>query len=367
MKLLTFAILMCLASSQISARRIYVSTAGNTFAEGTSWENPTSDLNAALAHSSKGDTVWVAVGTYYGGFLMPEGVTVMGGFLGNETDASQRRLPLFSTEQSILNGKQQYRVLEQPKDYQTATTWDGFVITQGIGQQGAGVLLRRNGTLRNCIIRENKAGMPAVGEYLPEEGGVVLYVNASTKKGIVMSLTDFGRHYQHTRGKEAIKTCNDGGKNDWRLPTNSEMLYLTSAVGNGLYAFTPTCYLVEKALSLNEGETLQGKHYWASNTATESGNPVAYCFHATNAQTGRMSVWSYQRIRPVRSVTLTATDGIGGGVYAFEGSRLSGCLVSSNMAGYDEDIHTEGEVLIQDIDDGASGNFLARTEPYTIR
>ena len=298
---------------------------------------------------------------------MPEGVTVMGGFLGNETDAFGRRLPLFGTEQSILSGRQQYRVLEQAEDFQTATTWDGFVITQGIGQEGAGVMLRRNGILRNCIVRENAAGVPSVGEYLPEECGVVLYVNASTKKGIVMSLKDFGRHYQHSRGKEAVKTCNEGSKTDWRLPTNNEMLYLTSAVSDGLYAFTSTYYLMEKALSQNEGETLQGKHYWTSNTATESGNPVAYGFHTTNAQVGRMSVWGYQRIRPVRSVTLSQAEGIGGGVFATEGSTLSGCLVSGNTADEDEDIHTEGDVLIQDTDDGARDHYLAQTEPETIR
>ena len=131
MKHLTLAIFLCLAASHASARRMYVSMAGTPYADGTSWNTSTSDLNAVLAQSSAGDTVWVAVGTYYGGFLMPEGVTVMGGFLGNETDASQRSLPLFSTEQTVLSGKQQYRVLEQPKDYQTATTWDGFVITGG--------------------------------------------------------------------------------------------------------------------------------------------------------------------------------------------------------------------------------------------
>ena len=363
MKHLTLAILLCLAASQASARLIYVSTAGNPFAEGTSWDSSTSDLNAALAQSMAGDTVWVAVGTYYGGFLMPEGVIVMGGFLGTETDASQRRLPLFSTEQSILSGKLQYRVLEQPEDFQTATTWDGFVITQGIGQEGAGVMLRRNGILRNCIVRENTAGVPAVGEYMAEEGGVLLFVNASTKKGVIMSLKDFGRHYQHSRGKEAVKTCNEGSKTDWRLPTNAEMLYLTSAVSDGLYAFTSTYYLMEKALNQNEGETLQGKHYWTSNTATESGNSVAYCFHTTNAQAGRMSVWGYQRIRPVRSVTLSQSESIGGGVFATEGSVLSGCMVSGNAADDDEDIHIEGDVLIQDTDDGARNLYLAQTEP----
>ena len=361
MRYLALPILLCFVLSQASARRIYVSTTGTPFGDAASWQTATNDLNAALVNSAAGDSVWVATGTYYGGFLMPEGVTVMGGFLGMETDASQRLLPLFNAEQTILNGKQQYRVLEQPEDYAVPSTWDGFVITQGIGQRGAGVLLRRNGILRNCIVRENAAGLPSVGEYLPQEGGVVLYINASTRKSVVMSLSDFGRHYQHTRGKEAVKECADGGKTDWRLPTNSEMLYLTSAVGGGLYAFTPSFYLIDKSMKENGGEVLQGKRYWTSNTVTESGSPVAYCFHATNAQSVRQSIYGYQRIRPVRSATLSATEGIGGGVYLSAGSMLSGCLVSDNSAADDEDIHAEGEVLIQDTDDGTRAHYYART------
>jgi len=367
MRYLTLAILLCAHVIQASARRIYVSAAGSPFADGTSWQTASSDLGAVLSHSSVGDSVWVAVGTYFGGFIMPEGVTVLGGFLGNETDASQRTLPLFSSENSVLNGRNQYRVLEQPADYQTPSVWDGFVITAGIGSNGAGVMLRRNGILRGCIVRENEAGLPCVGEYLSEEGGVVLSVNASTRKGVVMSLRDFGRHYQHSRGKEALGASNESGKSDWRLPTNAEMLYLTAAQGDGLYAFTSTYYIIEKAFATNGGETLQGKHYWTSSTGTEGGNPIAYCFHATTAQMSRMSVWGYQRIRPVRNVTLSATDGIGGGVFATEGSELSGCLVADNKATEDDDIHLEGDVIIRDIDDAERTHFLAHIpSPYYI-
>lgn len=344
----------------VSARRIYVSTSGSFFADGASWETSINDLSAALSRCSIGDSVWVAAGTYYGGFYMPEGVTVLGGFLGTETAESQRCLPFFSTERSVLNGKQLYRVLEQPSDYVLATIWDGFVITEGVGLEGAGVKLRRNGILRNCLIQGNAAGMPAVGEYLPEEGGVVLTFNSSTRKGIVMSLTDYGRHYQHSRSKEVVVNCNDGSKSDWRLPSNSEMSNLTTSLGDGLYAYTPTFYALENTLRANGGKTLLGNRYWTSNTATESGNPVAYCFHTTNAQTGRLSVWGYCRVRPVRNITLAATaEGLGGGVYASDGSVLSGCSVVNNSATEDEDIHTEGNVIILDVDDDSRFYFLA--------
>lgn len=357
-----FSFLLCFVFCFANAKRVYVSEAGTLWADGSSWESATSDLCSALLCCSAGDSVWVAVGTYYGGFLMPEGVTVLGGFLGTETSEQQRLLPMYSSQRSVLCGKHLYRVLEQPTDYDMPSAWDGFAITQGIGQMGAGVLLRRNGVLRNCIIEDNAAGMPAVGEYLPQEGGLVLFVNASTRRAVIMSAVDYGRHYQHTRGKEAVSQCSEGGKSDWRLPSNSELLYLTSAVGDGLYAFSPSYYLLENKLKISGNDVLSGKRYWASNTATESGNPVAYCLHTTNAQSGRLSALGYCRIRPVRSVTLSSADGVGGGVYATSGSTLSGCMVSNNTAAEDEDIHAEGEVLILDIDDKARLYFMARND-----
>lgn len=359
MKRIILPLLLLLAFCSAQARRIHVNLAGSAWANGTSWETATNDLSSALSHTSAGDTVWVAVGTYYGGFLMPEGVTVLGGFLGMETHESQRLPIMFSTQRSILNGKTQYRVLQQPADYDQATVWDGFEITGGIGQIGAGALLRKNGILRNCIVRENSAGLPAVGEYLPQEGGLVLSVNSSTKKSVIISRADFGRHFQHTRGKEAVAGCTEGGKTDWRLPSNTEILNLTASTGDGRYAFTPTYYLLENSLKQNGGEAMQGKQYWTSNTVTESGNPVAYCLHTNNAQRGRLSTWGYCRIRPVRSTTLTTQESTGGGVYATSGSTLSGCMVSENHADQDEDIHVQGEVLIIDIDDTARPHFMA--------
>lgn len=341
-------------------KRIYVSQTGSPWADGTSWEASINDLSIALSKANAGDSVWVSVGTYSGGFIMPEGVTVLGGFLGMETSVSQRQLPMFSVERSVLDGMKQYRVLEQPEDYELPTTWDGFVIKQGIGQIGAGVLLRKNGILRNCIVQGNCAGLPSIGEYLPDEGGVLMHVNATTKKGVVVSLTDFGRHYQFARAKEAVSSCGESGKTDWRLPSSSEILYLTKAQTDGLYAFTPNYYLLENTLKRNGGESLQGRQYWTSSTTTESGNQVAYCLHTGNMQRVRLNTFGYCKVRPVRNVTLAVGTGVGGGVYAFDGSTLSGCMVEGNEAAEDEDIHVEGEVTIQDTDQSALPLFMAK-------
>lgn len=359
MKKPSIALLLILVSTWASARRIYVSASAADFGEGSSWQTAMNDLTSALMSSQKGDTIWVAKGIYEGGFIMKEGVTVIGGFQEGENDLSQRTLPRFSTEQSILSGAGKYRVIEQTIDFQTPTKWDGFVITGGIGFEGAGVKLRRNGILASCIVQGNTASMPSVGEYLSEEGGIVLHINTSTKRGIVMSLSNFGRHYQLARAKEAIKACNEAGKTDWRLPTNAEMLHLTSSKSSGLYAFTPAFYLIEKALQQHGGTSLLGGHYWTSTTQTESGNPVAQCFHATNSQLSRISTMSYQRIRPVRNVAFTASDGTGGGIFATDGSVISGCIISGNTAANDEDIHTDGNVIVQDIADDERTHFLA--------
>lgn len=154
--------------------------------------------------------VWVGAGTYtsQAGLFMRDGVDVYGGFPKTGTPGMDDRNPRLETNQTILttggyqgpdlrcNGeggstKNTYdisgtvnnalanttrRVLTQPLPYyrngnelqneeingfKVETTWNGFIIEDGntrINHQrdgGAGVALRQNGVLEDCIIRNN--------------------------------------------------------------------------------------------------------------------------------------------------------------------------------------------------------------------
>jgi len=81
------------------AARWHVDASGPAEGDGTSWARALPDLGAALAQARAGDEVWVAAGVYRpappGGsrdaaFALASGVSVYGGFAGDETDLAAR-------------------------------------------------------------------------------------------------------------------------------------------------------------------------------------------------------------------------------------------------------------------------------------
>ena len=62
---------------------------------GSSWENAFTNLQLAISAASSGDEIWVAQGVYKLGnnrtdsFDIPDGVTIYGGFAGDETNLAQ--------------------------------------------------------------------------------------------------------------------------------------------------------------------------------------------------------------------------------------------------------------------------------------
>lgn len=145
---------------------IYVSEKGKKNGSGSSWEDATCMLQAAVnaALLTKAD-VYVAAGTYKGdtldknAFTMLSGVKVYGGFAGTEKSPSERNL---KKNKSILTGQGKQRVLYQTGIFSDSTiaVWDGFVIQDGATRAddekfGAGVWLKDYSALVNCEIKEN--------------------------------------------------------------------------------------------------------------------------------------------------------------------------------------------------------------------
>lgn len=128
--------------NQISlAKRYYISPEG--LGSGSSWSNSSSDLAGVLEATVFGDEVWVAIGTYTptqdfdrsSFFLLKDGVSLIGGFLGFEKTV-QERDPLNS--KSILSGEigeagksdNSFTILYS-ENISQASLIDGFVISDG--------------------------------------------------------------------------------------------------------------------------------------------------------------------------------------------------------------------------------------------
>ena len=144
---------------------------------GSDWANATTSLEAALAFGlPPGIQVWVAGGSYTapaGGFKVPKGVRLYGGFAGTEGLASQRVPGTHAT--SLVGGGG--RILTLLGD---SATLDGFTFSGGMAQSGSpggGAIYGANTngpfTLRNCAFVRNQAPQPGGqgGGGVPGRGG----------------------------------------------------------------------------------------------------------------------------------------------------------------------------------------------------
>ncbi|AQG78464.1 right-handed parallel beta-helix repeat-containing protein [Spirosoma montaniterrae] len=186
------SLLLLLGNLSAQAQTIrYVKPVATGTGTGDSWANASSDLQAMITASAANQQVWVAAGTYRPGgnantdrtisFAMRNGVAIYGGFVGNETDLSQRPAinpisgnPSSSTLSGDLlgddgpnaanNGDNSYNVISNNNNGLNATAvLDGFVITggnatngRGTGFAGGGMInLSSSPTITNCSFISN--------------------------------------------------------------------------------------------------------------------------------------------------------------------------------------------------------------------
>lgn len=107
MVLLTGALFLSTGATAQTKRFVKAEPAGT--ADGTSWDNASNDIQLMINNSVKGDTIWVAGGTYKpnrkvsaldvitpndrdNSFVLKDSIQIFGGFAGSETLLSQRNL-----------------------------------------------------------------------------------------------------------------------------------------------------------------------------------------------------------------------------------------------------------------------------------
>ena len=154
------AVLMCLPAW---AAVVYVTPSGaGSAADGTSWGNALAGtaLSGAIGNAAAGTEFWVAAGSYLPSastsftFTLKTGVSLYGGFAGNETSRDQRNI---SGNITVLSGDLNGNNTADAGDCTTVvtatnitnTTLDGFSIMYGYAVGGWGVGL-------NCC----RAAMP---------------------------------------------------------------------------------------------------------------------------------------------------------------------------------------------------------------
>ncbi|MDX2200829.1 MAG: M12 family metallo-peptidase [Phycisphaerae bacterium] len=204
--------------------RIFVRANAPLGGNGASWGTAFRDLQDGIgtAVRSRGAVteVWVAAGTYKpdGGtgerlrhFRPVEGVTISGGFVGNETQLSQRNIVANQTilsgdiGASLVTADNVYHVVIADNLNATAVL-DGLYIEAGNADAGAwphnsGGGLRAvcgNATLRNCTIRNNTAATFGGGVLL--DGAAMTFVDCE----IVGNAAEYGGGLLATNGAAPV-------------------------------------------------------------------------------------------------------------------------------------------------------------------
>lgn len=144
--------------------RIYVKWDATGVGNGSSWTDAYTSLRGALRTSTAGNEIWVAAGTYKPGFLsfnLKNGVSLLGGFAGNESLLSERKLDADTT---ILLGEPYLDVIYNSNIDSTASI-DGFTIKGGQTEKyfsenyfygGSGIHNSFSSpTITNCVITGN--------------------------------------------------------------------------------------------------------------------------------------------------------------------------------------------------------------------
>lgn len=107
----------------------------NQTPDGLSWTNAFPGVIEALAVAQAGDEIWVAAGTYPGGFTLAGGIALYGGFAGNEEARGQRD---FNLNLSRLDGARRTNVIAVASGAGPETRLDGFIVQHGLAN-GTGV------------------------------------------------------------------------------------------------------------------------------------------------------------------------------------------------------------------------------------
>ncbi len=265
--------------------------------DGTSWLTAFATVQEAMAAASAGDEIWVAAGSYLRDgdddvvLAMKDGVTVMGGFIGVETQREQRDPSIHTT---TLDGG---GMVESVVRGATRAVLDGFVVTGGVASAAGGGIYAADVsglTIRRCVIENNHA---------EERGGGLFVANAT---GLFIDGSRFaGNDAADTSGSNP---SSGGGMTliDTRALVQGCVLEANTANGGG------------------GGMSIEGGAVVVSQT-TIAGN------HELGALSGGAVAVEHGDLILARS-ELRLNNGFEGGAIRSEGGSVSirGCLIANN-------------------------------------
>jgi hypothetical protein len=220
---------------------VRVSPQGDDEFDGSTWSHAKQTVSAGIASAtiSCGE-VWVAGGTYHERVALVPCTYVYGGFVGSETQHTQRD---WNANPTVLDADESGTVVTARTGH-TVGGLDGFTLTGGRGESGGGIYLRyASPTIAHNTIVANNAtasggGIHALGSFSPIENNIIRGNSADEGGGVFN---------EFSRGTLANNVINGNvaltrGGGLYMFTSHSSMLNITIAgnsapEGGGLYAF----------------------------------------------------------------------------------------------------------------------------------
>ncbi len=169
MKKYAFLCGILLSAMCMQAQNAVIYVAPNGEGDGSSWESPMGNIQTAINQAGTDSTnvkdVWIKAGTYAVQKLitLKDTVNIYGGFAGTETSVDERQLVAGGdawefANPTILNGGDTVACMAATKPMTVPIVVDGVVLEHGAalkaqGNNGGGIRLNTNVTLRNSIVR----------------------------------------------------------------------------------------------------------------------------------------------------------------------------------------------------------------------
>lgn len=269
----------------------YVAAAGSHAWPFDSWATAATNITAALDVAATSNVVLVADGTYNEGEII--------------VDRTVTLRSLNGAAAAILDGDDDHRCLSITTD----ATVEGFTITRGWGEIGAGVYMRA-GELRNCVVINNEAWDYGGGVYCEQAGDIIGCTIATNE-----AYDGGGIEFDH-----------GGMVSNSTIRSNTAWRY-----GGGVDCYgSGTVYHCEITLNMawSYGGGVEcwsgGKVYNSritDNTSDYDGGGVE-CFYGTGIE--------------LNNCLISGNDawGYGGGVDCWGGGTLNNCTVIGNTAAY---------------------------------
>jgi hypothetical protein len=304
---------------------VYVNQAASGTNNGSSWGNAYNSLRTALLNTPANRQIWIASGTYKpyvnsrGDFfaINAAGLSIYGGFAGNETSLNQR---VFGSNETILSGDvngNDAGIVDYSNSTYGDNSYNIIVVgantivldrltikggtangSSGINRSGAGIRLNSSGsqvTLQNCKITKN----------ISRDGGAVF--------------GQFGSDYTlEVNACEFSENLAGYGASIYAEMTSSDDLTLN--VSNCLFANN-------KALNTSGSNGYAGSSIWAAaygNVAIIISN-ITNCTFANNSDAG-----TFTGMNNTNRSTVVLSRASGAGIFTSHNASINNCVFWGN-------------------------------------